>query len=416
MNTRLACLAACLLLTSVPLRSQACPTGEWRGWLDSPGGDLPFGLVLGVSPDGKRPTATILNHPERIQIPKVSFKDSVLTFEIDYYDSKIKARLNEAGNRLDGTWIKRLGSGHQRRMKFHATKGRTRFPLPAGTSSKPMPKTASFAGRWAVQFEQDRYPAVGVFEEHGEHEVTGTFLTTLGDYRYLAGVRHGCTMKLSCFDGAHAFLFIARLRDSGELEGDFWSSDKWHEGFKGRRDPKAALTDAWKVTTAGVSKLGVLRFPDLSGKLRGLDDQQVRGKVRLLVVFGSWCPNCKDETSYLVELDKRYRKRGLSILGLAFEHSGELARDTRQLRKYAKRQGIRYPILVAGISDKAKASQALPLLDRVRSYPTTLFLDRSGRVRAVHTGFSGPATGIEHKKLRARFESLIESLLDEGKK
>jgi thiol-disulfide isomerase/thioredoxin len=403
------------LCALAPLPGQANPTGTWRAWLDCPGGELPFELELAVPAKQGRATATIVNGLERIAVPKVGFEDRSLTLEIDYYDSVIRARLNAAGDRLDGTWEKALSKGRKRRMQFHASKGAVRFPRPVNVGLKPRPKTASFGGRWAVQFEKDKQGAVGVFEDLGGHKVTGTFLTTLGDYRYLAGVRYGQTMQLSCFDGAHAFLFTAKLSDPDKLRGDFWSSDSWHETFSGRRDPHAKLPDAWKLTAADVTKLGGLRFPDLAGDLRGLDDRHVRGKARVIVVFGSWCPNCKDETAYLVELDRRYRSRGLVVLGLAFEHSGDLAQDTRQLKRYAKRNGIKYPLLVAGLSDKAKASQALPILDRVRSYPTTLFLDKKGQVKAVHTGFSGPATGADHKKLRARFESLIESMLTGGK-
>ena len=120
-----------------------------------------------------------------------------------------------------------------------------------------------------------------------------------------------------------------------------------------------------------------------------------------------------DAPSCLAELDRRYRARGLSILGLAFELTGDLERDTRQVQRFRERYQIEYPILVAGIADKQDASRRFPLLDRVRAYPTTIFLDAAGNVRAVHTGFAGPATGPEHQHLRAEFERLIEDLLEE---
>ena len=379
----------------------------WRGWLDSPGGDLPFNFEVRVPASGGSPSVVIINHPERIAVPEARWDGRQLTLEIGYYQSVLRARLNDSGDRFDGAWTKQLSKGRQRRMPFHATRGAWRFSLPKNQG----PAAVSFGGRWSVQFEKGKQGAVGIFEDVGARGLRGTFLTTLGDYRFLDGVRHGRSMKLSCFDGAHAFLFTATLSEAGELRGDFWSSDSWHETFEGRRDPGASLPDAWKLTSADASRLGGLRFPDLRGRLCGLDDKSVRGTARVIVVFGSWCPNCRDETAYLVELHRRYAKQGLKILGLAFEHSGDPEKDRQQLRRYASQHGVRYPILVAGLSDKAKASQALPLLDRVRSYPTTLFLDKQGEVRAVHTGFSGPATGEAHKKLRARFESLIEAML-----
>ena len=152
-----------------------------------------------------------------------------------------------------------------------------------------------------------------------------------------------------------------------------------------------------------------MSFPDVDGTPRRLDDPAFAGDARLLVVFGSWCPNCNDLSEYLVELDARYE--GLSILGLAFEYGDDPVAQRAAVRDYLAHHGASYPALVCGTVNKEKASAALPILDRVRAYPTTVFMDGRGRVSAVHTGFSGPATGERHQRLRERFESEIESLL-----
>ena len=117
---------------------------------------------------------------------------------------------------------------------------------------------------------------------------------------------------------------------------------------------------------------------------------------------------------YLMELDRKYRDKGLSIVGLAFELTGDRKRDTKQLKRYINHHNIKYPVLLAGVSDKKKATEALPIIDRVRSYPTFIFLDGTGKVRAIYTGFTGPATGEEYNKLRRQFESLIEEMLRNG--
>ena len=91
--------------------------------------------------------------------------------------------------------------------------------------------------------------------------------------------------------------------------------------------------------------------------------------------------------------------------------TGDFQRDADQVRAYAAHHGIEYPLLLAGLADKNEASRAFPLIDRVRSYPTTIFLHGDARVRAVHSGFTGPATGEAYSRLRSRFESLIEELL-----
>ena len=103
----------------------------------------------------------------------------------------------------------------------------------------------------------------------------------------------------------------------------------------------------------------------------------------------------------------------LSIVGLAFEVTGDPVRDAEQVRIYQQRHKIDYPCLLAGTSNKEEASKQIPLLDRVRSYPTTIFIDKHGQVRAVYTGFSGPATGEAHTQLKQDFEAAIAQLLEE---
>jgi thiol-disulfide isomerase/thioredoxin len=389
-----------------PAQSPAPIPGEWQAWLDSPGGALRFGLVLEAGADGW--SAAIRNGIERIPVTEVTIDGATLTLGFPAYDSRVTATIGASGKALDGSFVKRSGPDSEMRMAFHA-----RQAEPRTTNAATPTASSELDGRWAVRFSSSADPAVGIFEADGGHTLRGTFLTTLGDYRYLAGQARDGTLELACFDGAHAFLFRARRQDDGSLAGDFWSRDTWHETWTAIRDDDAALPDAFAKTrwTGSPEALGGLAFPDLDGTPRRLDE--FAGRARVLVVFGTWCPNCRDATALWVELSRRYAERGLSVVGLAFELTGDAERDRRQVRRYAELQGIRYPVLLCGIADKPKASQALPLLDAVRAYPTTVFLRGDGSVRAVHTGFAGPATGPEHDALRQRFTALLDELLAE---
>lgn len=398
-----------LLQQSALANAAAAPqTGSWRAWLDCPGGELPFELAL--TQRGKDWTGGIANGAEQIKIPRVTWDAEELVLDITDYDSTIRARTSKDGTRLEGTWRKRAGADRWAELPFHATVGPSdRFPHAAGIASDA---TATIAGRWSVKFASEEDPAVGVFEAHDEGVVTGTFLTTTGDYRYLAGVFDGERLQLSAFDGAHAFLFNARLAADGALAGDFWSRDAFHDTWTATKDPKAELPDAFTLTKRTDNyDLAKMTFPDLEGKPRTLADPAFGGKARIVEVFGSWCPNCHDASNYLSDLYRRMHGRGLSVVGLAFELTGDLKRDTEQVKTFAALHKVEYPLLIAGVSDREKASAALPMLDKLRAYPTLIVLDRDGKVRAVYTGFSGPATGDAYKAFQIKFESVIEELL-----
>lgn len=393
----------------------ALPEGRWRAWLDVPGGELPFELESQGRPG--EISFTIFNGSEAIPVPQVSatVADGV-RLGFPHYDSEIRAQPGLEGARLDGTWRKRRGPNTWTEIPFHAALGAApRFALAAGGDGGAA-DPAAWSGRWAVRFADAADPAVGVFFARADGVAQGTFLTTLGDHRFLAGNASATELRLSTFDGAHAFLFRATLDAEGRLTGDFWSGATHHETWTAQRDPAASVPDPFAAVAPASTAppLSSLAFLDLDGTERKLDDPAFAGKARVISLMGSWCPNCHDEARLWAELHARYADRGLSIVSLGFELGGDPARDLEQLRRFRERHGVRWPILLGGPADKEAAARAFPLLTRVQSFPTAVFLDAAGRVRYVHSGFAGPATGIEHERQRLAYERVIETLLAEA--
>ena len=401
-------------------------SGLWQGWLDSPGGPLPFGLE--IQRQGQTIKAWLINGEEKTPIPETRIEGDDVIFDFIHYNSMIRATALSSGSSLQGEWRKVQGPDSETVMRFHAS-----WTPPSEDDFEPEPRSVNeepgggkpkkehisealrLEGRWAVQFESSEDLAIGIFKSVGNDEVTGTFLTTTGDYRFLGGSFYNNTLSLSVFDGAHAFLFKAEYKRAEQtLTGEFWSRDSWHETWTATLDPEAALPDAFRQTSWNEdASLADQTFMDLEGQPVSPADAKFAGKLRIIEVFGTWCPNCNDATRFLNELDKRYRGRGLSILGLAFEMTGDHGKDAAQVRRYIDHHSITYPILVAGISDKTKATKTLGVLDRVRSYPTFIFLDETDAVKAIYTGFSGPATGAAYDKLREDFARIIEKNLGE---
>jgi thiol-disulfide isomerase/thioredoxin len=422
----LSALAGVAASQSAPAPGPAPAEGPWHAWLEAQEHTLPFGLELRRDASAESGwKAVVVNGEERLDVPEVAFEDGALTLAFPHYDSVIMATVSGEGRRLDGSWRKRRNADEWPELLSHAPAGAApRFESRA-TGTPAAELDAAVAGRWAVQFKSDDEPAVGEFHLAADGEARGTFLTTTGDHRYLAGridreppaadggaARYG--LRLSCFDGSHAFLYLAVTQPDGTLTGDFWSGGRFHDTWTARRDDKAALPDGFSLTHArDGANVNDLSFPDLDGKMRKLSEPQYAGKLRLIEIFGSWCPNCADEAEELVQLQRDYAGQGLHVVGLAFELTGELRRDAELVRRYAARHGASWPMLLAGVQDREKATAALGVIDELRAWPTTLFVDAGGKVRAVYTGWCGPATGEANREQHARIVKLIESLLAE---
>lgn len=414
-----------------PAATAADLTGTWRAVLTSPGGELPFTLKIeeGSLEEGTVGLqAAVINGEEATELSSVEVLGTEVVLRFDWYDAEITTQLvadeqQAEGQRLEGQWRKTIPDGDSV-LPFTATRGdEGRFlPLVEAGLEPGAEGLPDLSGVWAVEFveqgtdEEEPAPEVarGEFQQDGE-KVTGTFLTATGDYRFLEGRYEQGRLRLSTFDGAHAFLFDARAQEDGTLQGDFWSRDSYHATWTARpaEEDEVLLPDAWTQVGLGSDGSFDFAFPNLDGEEVSIHDPRFAGKVVVVNIFGSWCPNCNDEAPLLGRWYEEYRDQGFEIIGLAYELTGDAERDARQVRRFAERYNLEYPMLLAGTSDKGKASKTLPALSSILAFPTTVILDRRGTVRSIHSGFSGPGTGEHYQRLVEKMEGLIEQLLEE---
>jgi len=382
--------------------------GSYRVVLQTPGGELPYHLDL-VQQDSQV-VGYLVNGEERLLLSDVKITGRHLEIRMPGYENVLTAEAT--GDQLQGEiFLVKLGDKNQH-VPLRATLGESyRFFKSSANDN------ADLSGRWAVNFIDDSgAPEVAVGEFNQSHDaVSGTFLTATGDHRFLAGQVKGDEVYLSTFDGAHVFLYKAKITADGSLTGDFWSGLAYHEKWTARHDAGAHLPDAYGLTAmrAGVKHFD-FEFPDLSGKTVTSQDPQFRGKVLIVALAGSWCPNCHDEAAFLAPLYKDYRAKGLEIVSLMFEHFGDFPRAAEAAQRFRQHYGIEYTTLVAGISDKDDAARKLPMLQSFVAFPTTIFIDRKGTVRKIHTGYSGPATGDHYVQFVNEVKATLDQLLAES--
>jgi thiol-disulfide isomerase/thioredoxin len=382
-------------------------TGYWQATITLPGGDIETGIE--ISRAGEVYQTSLVNGQERVRINDVSFLDGELLLRFPAFNNEIRATLIDGKLVGELTIVGRFGKTQV--MPFSAMPGNQRN---REGSDAPM---HDMSGRWQVRFHEPDgtdSPSVGEFAQRGSR-LFGTFLTPNGDFRFLAGHVLGNGFKLSTFDGAHAFLFSGEIGDTGDIQNaSFWSATSWHQNWSATRNEDIKLPDAFQRTflKPGYDTFE-FEFPDPAGVVVSLADDKFAGKVVLITIAGTWCPNCNDEAAFMAPLHKEYRDQGLEVVALMFEHFEEQDIAAEQVLRFREKFDIEYDTLIAGISDKTAASEVLPALSAVLAYPTTIFTDRGGRVRQIHTGFSGPGTGEHYEQLQQEFRSLITTLLAE---
>lgn len=348
--------------------------------------------------------AEIYNAEEVIEVDEIKYRNDSIYLQTPVFEGYIAAKITDNG--FSGQFIK---ESLDRYVPVEAIVNSERF-LSGGRI------TENLGGIWEITFSpngpENTYPAKGIFKQNG-NKITGTFRTNTGDYRYLEGVINKSQFQLSTFDGAHAFLFSGTIKDD-KLEGVFYSGNHWKEAFIGIRNANYELADSNKLTylKEGYTNFD-FSFPDANGKMISIKDEQFQNKVTIVQIMGSWCPNCLDESKYYTEYARKNPE--IKFVSLAFEISKTKELAFQRIERLRKRIGIPYPILLAqyGSDSKLLANQKLPMLNHVLSYPTTLFIDKKGKVRKIHTGFNGPATGHKYIEFKREFESFVALLQKE---
>ncbi len=397
-------LAAGLLAGACHSRTPDFKVGTWRGTIDMQNQQLPF--TFDVAKSDSSYTVYLKNGSEKLMLDEIKFNGDSVRIVLHIFDAELRGRITD--NHIEGYFVRNFERNY--RLPFHATFGDDyRF---ARTSEK---NEMDFSGKYAVRFffEKDTSVSVGIFKQSGNH-VEGTFLNTDGDYRYLEGSVIDSTLWLSTFDGHHLYIFSARKLGPDSLVGDYWSGKAHHETWKAERNDKAALPDMESLAflKKGYDRLD-FSFPDLNGKKISPSDAQFKNKVLIIQLFGTWCPNCMDETRFLSQWYKKNADRGVEILALAFERKDDFSYARERILKMKSKLDVDYNFVVAGTSDKKQASEALPALSRVYAFPTTIFIGKDGKVKHIHSGFSGPGTGVYYEQNIARFNETVNELLSE---
>lgn len=405
-RTALVPIVLLAFLVVAPLAAADSLAGLWAGTVAVNGVDIPFQIEF--SGKGDRVKGAFVNGGERVTSTAGRFDGASLTLSFDQYAEKLRATLK--GGELAGTIEGKFQPGPPQAVPFHA-KPYAAAEAPAGT-------VPAIDGLWEIEINSSKGESAWRFIVHQKGaDVSAAILRVDGDTGALTGRYLNGKFVLSHFSGERPYLMDVTPQSDGTL------AIALHD-YSGKRDllayrpadarakglPEPA--DPTQHTKMGDPKQPfAFSFPDLDGRTVSNTDARFRGKVLIVVITGSWCPNCHDEAPFLAALYRKYRDRGLEIVALDFEDADQIEHLTR-LRAFIRHYGIEYATLVGG--DPDQVNRKIPQLVNLNSWPTTVFIGRDGLVQSIHAGFAGAASGEFNNRLKDEITARVETMLAES--
>jgi thiol-disulfide isomerase/thioredoxin len=388
------------LLAFAPVLMAQSISGPWQGTVTSNGLDIPFRFEIEGS--GSNVKGTFFNGDERYTSTSGTFEGGALNLKWEYFAATLDAKVENGA--IDGTYSR----ARSKPMHFHAVK-------PAGKTFSVL-GIPSIEGLWIAE---------GVKSSKGESawyfivkqnrlEASAAILRVDGDTGTLTGWLDGSKFVLSHFSGMRPAVLEVTANPDGSLKLLLDGKEEMTAYRPDVARAKSLPEPADPTQHTGVKDASQpfhFSFPDLNGKTVADSDPRFAGKVVLVNISGSWCPNCHDEAPFLEEMYKKYRGKGLEIVSLSFEEADQL-KDPTRLRAFIKRYGIEYTVLLGG--DTSEAKDKLSQATNWDAWPTTFFVGRDGRVRSVHAGFPSKASGELYTKAKEEFTAKVEKLLAES--
>jgi thiol-disulfide isomerase/thioredoxin len=373
---------------------------------------VPVQLDLSVPAKNGSITGTFLNGNERSASSSGTLNGSHLTLHFNSYARQLEGDIQ--GNSFTGTF-----SGARIKtwpVTLHTDRdGKPSTTFVAGT---PKEKSGTINGSWEIAVQSKNGEAawgmvVAPFGGNGEIRVVIQRID--GDSGNLYGKFDEAAQeyRVSHYSDASATIYALKPNADGTLQVTNLRNPAESNVARPTavaREQKLPPPTLSTQQTSMSNPAEPLRFsgPNLAGTEITNKDDQFKGKVVIVAIGGSWCPNCHDEAPVLVDLYNRYHARGLEVVDLSFEEGDQL-KNPERLRAFVTKYNIPYTVLLMGTPDDL--NDRLPQPKNLNSWPTSFFIGRDGLVKEIHAGFSGPATGPAYTELKGELDGLIQKML-----
>lgn len=389
----------------VELKHEKLAPGPWRFTLDLNGTELPFQAEVRLTGYGEF-DVEIRNAQERLVAEDGKIVGDSIFFTMPLFDSEFRGHV-ESPHLITGYWYNYTRDDY--RIPFVAEHGKEYRFSPRGDD-------VDIPNRYKITVlppNADPYTAVLLVNKDSSNTYTGTVMRETGDYRFLEGAVIQNKLYLSMFNGNQAYYFSAEIADDALVNGEYLSGNHYRATWEGVVDSTYFPPDPTKMARLkdGVERID-FSLPNQNGEVMTWEDMNYDGKVVVIEITGSWCPNCLDAKRAIHRLFEEFDADEVAFLPINFEISDSLSRVLPSILRMQRATGGEMPFLFGGKATRENVETALPMLEGFRAYPTLIFVDKQGKVARIYTGFYGPGTGAHYDNFMRDTHELLKRLVD----
>ena len=376
--------------------------GKWKLEIKLQDRVLPVLIHLNKPSKTNQLTGSLINGEEVLELEGTIKKNKKFTLSIAAHYAKLVGKIS--GNKIEGQWIRT----NKDDFSIDFTGGRT-VSENLFSEFEQEKTQIDLEGKWKITLDKEK-TGLGLFKQKGSR-VQGSILTTTGDYRFLDGHVTQNKLFLYGFDGVFSFV-LEGVIDKEQFAATMISGLTTSKKITGIKDEAFELSSPLTLTEKTSEKPLSLKVVDIDGDSISLDSGEYKDKVKIIQVFGSWCPNCHDETNFFVEWREKNPdlKENVKFLALSFERSNSREQALKDLKKVRAKLKIDYDVVLAGVDSDTKVDEFLPIKETI-AFPTTLFVDKNNMIQKIHTGFAGQATGLYFENFQRDFDKTIRELV-----
>jgi thiol-disulfide isomerase/thioredoxin len=345
----------------------------------------------------------------KYQSPLKCQKDSC-HFSVSLYENKCVIK-KHSQNFYSGNWL-----------KYSGTKV---YSLPCSINPlKTFPyidsiKMKNFPDKWTFKIHsKNSYSAKAVFRYYNNFVypyLSGSVATPYGDLGNLNGyLTKNDSLYLSVFNGSFATQILAKVfysknNKSDSIVGFIYYGNWGVEKFSAIPDTsnyfknEINLSDIFSNTNFTLQH----QWKDIDGKEIILE----QNKPIVLLIMGSWCPNCTDENKLFSEWYNTLSKK-IQIIALSVERTNDLQKSITHLKNYRQKLNIPYPIVLLSEKGNQPPFSIFLEINKIPAFPTTIYFDKSHRPFKATIGFNGPSTLELYDQTKQHIQDYINELIN----